>query len=186
MDLTEAEKLSLLMLADIHEALGIHTGNEIDSTFVREAIQSGNAWALSQRYGGYAYARHDHSKSEVDHVYEVLAMWRDLEESAAQLDAQERKRVEEENHGPLRIRGFDGHEDQLGIVQFIIRQMDGFESLKGRADIDCHFPVEATYARMLAAYKPIRDRIARERPGDSFLTADGILEVLKARRYPEG
>lgn len=185
MELTNAEKLSLLMLADIYQSLDISRGS-VDPAFVREAIVSGNAWALSRQYRGSSYASEDHSEEAVDHVYDVLVMWSILEESFGDLTPKDKERVKQENYGkPVQISGFDGHEDQLGIVRFIIQHMDGFKSLTGRADIDSHSPTEQLYARMVTAFKPIHERIAAEMRHPVRLTADEILEVLKARRWRE-
>lgn len=180
MKLTEAEKLILLMLADIYKSRKIK--GSVDAEFVREAISSGNAWALSHKYKAQAYASEDHASEEVEAVYDALDMWRMLEKDYKQLNAQDKARVEQENHGPVKMDGFDGHEDQLGIARFIIEDMDLYEPLKGRANVDCHFPVKDMYARMVSAFKPIRAQLSsRAKHG---LTADEIIEVLQARRAP--
>jgi hypothetical protein len=55
MILTEPEKLMLVMLADIHEHLGIKD-RSVDGAFVRAAIAGGHSWALSSEYRSQAYA----------------------------------------------------------------------------------------------------------------------------------
>lgn len=180
MKLTDAEKLSLLMLADIHESLDI-TGGSVDPAFVREAISSGNTWALSRKYRASAYASEDYTEEAVDHLYKVLDMWSILEESFTDLSAADKKRVEEVNHSPLRIEGFDGHKSELNIVSFIVQNMGGYKSLAGRADMDSHCPVENGYGRMLVAFTPIHQRMVHEMRRPFRLTADEILEVLQAR-----
>jgi hypothetical protein len=45
MKLTDSEKLTLIMLCEIYEKLGIK--GELDSKFVKEAIFSGNTWGSS-------------------------------------------------------------------------------------------------------------------------------------------
>jgi uncharacterized protein YfbU (UPF0304 family) len=180
MTLTEPQKLALLMLAEIHEELGIEDG--IDSSFVKEAIYTGNTWALSHRYRSQVYASEDHAPEEADEIFDILDMWRLLEEGFDSLDAKDKARVEKENQGPVRMHGFDGHEDQLGIAQFIVEKMDLFAPLKGRANVDCHLPVKDAYRRMVATFKPIRAQL-----GSGIgrrITADEILTVLKARRGP--
>ena len=178
MNVTEPEKLMLLMLADIHEHLGIEHGS-IDGAFVRAAIADGQTWALSVKYRAQAFASEDKSRTEVDHVYDVLDMWSFLEQGYAALGAADRARVDEANHGrPVQMPGFDGHEDQIYVAKFIIEHMDGYQSLKDRATRDCHSPVKARYAAMVSAFTPLRAHL-----GSSVrqqLTADEIITVVKA------
>jgi uncharacterized protein YfbU (UPF0304 family) len=182
MTLTEPEKLALLMLADIHEHIGVKNGS-VEAGFVREAISSGNTWALSERYAAGAYARTDHSHEKVEEVRDILEMWSSLEWSCEHLKLEERKELEKENCGPVRIEGFDGHEDQLGVIRFMIERMEYFESLKGKADIDSHSPTKDVYARMVRAFKPIWQRVVDEGRTGGLLTAAEIMEVLQARRW---
>lgn len=178
MTLTEPEKLMLLMLADIHEHLGID-GGSVDSAFVRAAITDGQTWALSSRYSAQAYASEDKSSAEADEVYDILDMWSFLEEGYAALGVADQARVDEANLGhPVQMPGFDGHEDQIHIAKFIIERMDGFQSLKDRASRDCHSPVKARYAAMVSAFTPLRAQLSR---GISRrLTADEIIRVVQA------
>jgi uncharacterized protein YfbU (UPF0304 family) len=176
-NLTEPEKLMLLMLADIHEHLGIEDGS-VDGEFVRAAIADGQTWALSSKYRAQAYASEDKSRAEADEVYDILDMWRFLEEGYAALGAADQARVNEVNHGhPVQMPGFDGHEDQIHIAKFIVERMEHFESLKDRA-IDCHSPTRERYAAMVSAFKPLRAQLGSG--GRRDLTADEIITVVKA------
>jgi uncharacterized protein YfbU (UPF0304 family) len=178
MILTEPEKLMLLMLADIHEHLGIEEGS-VDGAFVRAAIADGQTWALSSKYRAQAYASEDKSRAEVDEVYDVLDMWSLLEEGYAALGAADRARADEVNHGhPVQMPGFDAHEDQIYIAKFIIERMDSYQSLKDRATRDCHSPVRARYAAMVSAFEPLRAQLSSG--GRHQLTADEIIAVVKA------
>ncbi len=178
MNLTEPEKLMLLMLADIHEHLSIEDGS-VDGAFVRAAIADGQTWALSSQYRGQAYASEGKSRAEADEVYDVLDMWRFLEEGYAALSAADRARVDATNFGdPVQMPGFDGHEDQIYIAKFIIERMDGFQSLKDRATRDCHSPVKARYAAMVSAFTPLRAQLSSGVRHQ--LTADEIITVVKA------
>jgi uncharacterized protein YfbU (UPF0304 family) len=175
--LTEPEKLMLVMLADIHEHLGVKDGS-VDGAFVRAAIAGGQSWALSREYRGHAYASEDKSRAEVDEVYDVLDMWSFLEQGYAALDAADKARVDKVNFGPLSIPGFDGHEDQIYIAEFIVERMNGFQSLKDRATRDCHSPVKARYAAMVSAFEPLRAQLGSG--GRHELTADEIIKIVKA------
>jgi uncharacterized protein YfbU (UPF0304 family) len=176
--LTEPEKLMLVMLADIHEHLGIKDAS-VDGAFVRAAIAGGQSWALSSEYRGHAYASEDKSRAEVDEVYDVLDMWSFLEQGYAALGAADRARVDEVNHGhPVSMPGFDGHEDQIYIAKFIVERMDGYQSLKDRATRDCHSPVRARYAAMVSAFEPLRAQFSSS--GRHQLTADEIIKIVKA------
>ncbi len=82
------------------------------------------------------------------------------------------------NHGPVQLKGFDGHEDQLGIARWIVERMGEFQRIKDRI-VDCHCNVRAEYAAMLRAFKPLRVKLNY---GQEGLTADDIIAVMTAPR----
>ncbi len=87
--MTEAEKLILLMLADIHTHLRVKS--EIDAAFVRDAIIEGQLWALCEKHRMVFEARAHKSDAEVNEVYEVLNMWWLLEPAYAKINAADKR-----------------------------------------------------------------------------------------------
>jgi hypothetical protein len=86
MKLTDGEKLIVLMLSEVHEKLGIKDG--IDSKFVREALYSGNAWAINHRYSGIL--REQTGDDVVSEVFDILQLWFHLEEAYTRRKARRR------------------------------------------------------------------------------------------------
>ena len=70
------------MLSEIYEHLGIN--GEIDPTFVREAIYSGNLWGLQSRYPGI-FDIEKKDPAIVAEVRDILDMWRLIEPAIERL-----------------------------------------------------------------------------------------------------
>jgi uncharacterized protein len=184
MKLTNPEKLILVMLAEIHEALKIKNG--VDTELLKEAIHSGNTWALTWEMPGIiANDPQDETPPEVDEVVDILEMWEFLEEAHEQLGPEDRKRVETEaapTGARVKFSGFDGNHDsrRMSIACFLVDDMGRFSRFKGR-DMNSHGspPLDA-YRRMFSEFEPIRATL----DGRNGLTADQIIQILKARRHP--
>ena len=98
MQLTDGEKLILIMLSEIHEKLAIPNG--IDPKFVQEVIYSGNAWGLKWKYAGIFDIAE--SPDDVRHdVVNILDMWSFTESSYKDLSSADKTRIENES-SPIR------------------------------------------------------------------------------------
>jgi uncharacterized protein len=181
--LTNPEKLILVMLAEIHEALKIKNG--VDTELLKEAIWSDNTWALTWEMPGIiAGGPKEENPPEVKVVVDILDMWDFLEESHEKLGPVDKKRVEIEA-APfgtrVRFSGFDGNNEGrlMSVATFLIKDMDRFSRFKGR-DLNSHGspPVDA-YLRMLAVFEPIRAKL-----DGNGLTADQVIQILQAKKYP--
>ena len=152
MHLSEGEKLILMMLSEIHGALNIKDG--IAHATVKEAIHSGNYWALRTAFPGVFSERSGEGvKSE---VVDILDMYRFLEESGRE-DA--------------RFHGFDGnHEGEHASVMDIMTEHLGmFESFKGRARGGIYTVPRAR--RQLAVFGTIRPTLAGRKMTDAEIDA---------------
>ncbi|MFJ1226971.1 YfbU family protein [Yersinia enterocolitica] len=182
MKLTNPEKLTLIMLSEIYEKLGINGGDKIDPDFVKEAIYSDNTWAFEWKYSGIFSDTTDHNPPEVTEVVDILDMWDFIEMSYEELSTAEKSElaVKAEPFGKnVRFKGFDGNNEteHLGIADFLINKLDRFSRFEGR-DLNSHAQSLAVYARMNKVFEPIRkDLDGRD------LDVDELAAILNAKRY---
>jgi uncharacterized protein YfbU (UPF0304 family) len=184
MNMTDAEKLILIMLSEIHERVKVEGG--VDSKFVQEAIYGDHTWALYWKYPGIFYGG-GKTPVEVNEVVDVLDMWSFLERSYEGLSHDDRERVKAEAKpfgAHVRFEGFDGNHEtrQMSIAHFLVEHLGRFESFKGR-DFNSHSPAIEAYRRMLAVFLPIRSSLAQREAYD--LTAAEMIQILKERTHPE-
>ena len=106
MELRDSEKLILFMLCEIYERVSIK--DSVDPALVKEAIHSGNTWALKSQYPSIFDAS-ESKQSVITEVNNYLGMWSYLERGFGALTPAEKKRVETEvKPFEVRFRGFDG------------------------------------------------------------------------------
>jgi len=172
MEIRESEKLILVMLADIHEKLGIDT---LDPDFIRKAIHAGHNWALAWKYPGLFPDREEDDPPVVREVVDFLEMWSSIEESHQALDPAAKASILDGNLMPPIFRGFDGnHETEyLGVARFIVNYLERFEEFAGR-DLNSHHSVVPRYRKMLEAFRPIWEKNA----GHRTMNADELKQVL--------
>lgn len=179
MKLTDAEKLTLTMIGEIHSSLNLaNTG--IDSNLVTSAIDSGNTWAISWQYGDVLDFHDREVPPAVKDVTNVLDMWNFIEEAYEELTPAEKEELEE-RAAPfgknVRFPGFDGNNETnyFSIVRFFVNKMGLFQRYAGR-DLNSHAPSMAKYLRMYEIFEPWRDNWPN-RP----LNVDELVELLAVR-----
>ena len=87
------QKLTLLMLADIHEKLEITHG--VDPAFVREMVVSNELWAIAEAYPQYFRSRDAESPECLGFVKDTLFMWHDIESAYDELSDRQKQEVSE-------------------------------------------------------------------------------------------
>lgn len=175
MQLSEAQKLILMMLCDIHAHLKIK--DSVDPEFVTAAIHGGHLWALKDRYPGI-FDIPETPAHVVEEVEDIMWVWSRLESDFAALSAAEKKRVLNEGkvHGDaVTFDGFDGNNEgpYLSTARFIIQHLDKYEEWKDHK-MNSHSPSVESYRRMLPVFK------ATELKGGR-MSVDHMIAVLTAR-----
>jgi uncharacterized protein YfbU (UPF0304 family) len=179
MKISDGEKLILLVLADLYKGLKLKkTG--IDAAFIERCIALDHLWAINWKYIGIPFTDGE-DPPEVKETVDILDMWLFLEEGHKKLKSVQKKRVEKEADPfgkPVRFEGFDGnHESEhLAIARTLVDDLDRFTSLK---IINSHSRTLDGYRRMYAVFEPMKARL-----GNRSLSADEIIEILKARKHP--
>jgi uncharacterized protein YfbU (UPF0304 family) len=179
---SDGEKLTLMMLCDIAEKLGVK--ENVDPDLVRTAMIGGHYWAL--RWGN-SFLFHDNRDSPemLRETLDILDMWDFLEEGFRRLSDEEKQHVKDNAWVPgdtIRFRGFDGnHETEyMGIAAVLTEKLDRFSRLKGRANLNSHMPTIGGYRRMLGAFLPIRATLT-----GGELNAAQIITVMNAWPHPD-
>lgn len=181
MNISDGEKLILLMLSEIYDRLDID--GEIDPDFIRSSIFSDNTWSIPWKYVGIPFQNQE-TPDVVKEVLDILDMWSRIEYSYSELTQQEKQQVEIAakpfGKNP-KFPGFDGNNEteHMGAASFLVNELDRFIEFKGR-NFNSHFPSLDMHKRMLAAYEPI----ARE-SHYAQLTAENLIKILNEMTHPE-
>ncbi|HUK31195.1 MAG TPA: YfbU family protein [Candidatus Acidoferrum sp.] len=178
MELSDGEKLILMMLSEIHQKSRIENG--VDSKLVQAAILSGNLWALKREFRGIFHGSEPRAEI-VTEVLEILDKWRLIERSYGSLSHQDKAQLktEAEPFGvEVTFSGFDGNyeAEHLGVAGFLVDDLGQFAVFKGR-DLNSHVPCVDADRRMLAVFRAL--------PPSASLTAADLAKLLKERIHPE-
>jgi uncharacterized protein len=178
MQLTDAEKLMLAMVAEMHQAAGIRNG--INAKLIQEALWSGNDWAIGWDVQ-LPWSDKPPTPAYVKHVVDVLDMWTFIEEGFAALPAVEVQRVLDETKSTLAptFPGFDGNNepDEYSAARILIDKLGKFSRFAGR-NLNSHHDTVAGSNRRLAVFEPIRAGLGNRHP--VRMTADEIIEVVNS------
>jgi uncharacterized protein YfbU (UPF0304 family) len=179
MNLSEGERLILVMLCDIHKALNLKGVIDPDALkpMILEAEQHGVARAVNGASG-----EHRDRTAVASEVSEILDMWSAIERGYKHLTVDEKREVEI-GAGPLgrgvRFSGFDCEceIEYRDIAHVLIEEAGQFDRFQGR-NLDAHMPALAGYRRMLRLYGPMRSV-----SGDRRLDVQQIIALANAEKY---
>ena len=181
MNLSEGERLILVMLCDIHKALNLKGVIDPDALkpMILEAEQHGVARAVNGASG-----EHRDRTAVASEVSDILDMWSAIERGYKHLTVEEKRTVEAEA-GPLgrgvRFSGFDAESEiaYRDIAHVLIEEAGQFDRFQGR-NLDAHMPALAGYRRMLRLYGPMRSVT-----GDRRLDVQQIIALANAEKYAD-
>lgn len=181
MSYTQAEKLQILLLCDIHEALNIK--NSFDADLIREAVSTNNTWAIGWEVS--SLSTEEGTPEDVKFVCDVLDMYDFLKFTYDNLSEDDKNMLSQEVkhfHGEDSVifPGFDGHhEGRLMSIASMLKKLNRFN----KQDItkNSHMPTIAIYRRMLDVFLDARvDMI----PGKG-ISYEALRDTLLARIHPQ-
>ncbi|MDE9565458.1 YfbU family protein [Xenorhabdus bovienii] len=181
MKYSEAEKLQLLMLCDIYEKSKIQDG--IKTNIIREAIDTGNTWAISWLYP--SIDEKEKSPNDVNFVCKVLDMYIVLESTYNQLDSEKQSLLTTEaspfgGRSSVIFPGFDGNnEADLMSIGEMLHRLGRYKNID--TSKNTHIPTRETYSRMLSVYE--EHMLAIGFTGIEF-TYEALRDTLLARIHP--
>ena len=179
MNLSEGERLILVMLCDIHKALNLK--GAIDPDALKPLLL--NAEKNGTAVNGEAGHRPDRAAIARE-VSEILDMWSAIERGYKHLSVDEKREVEI-GAGPLgrgiRFSGFDAESEiaYREAAHILIEEAGQFDRFQGRS-LDAHMPALAGYRRMLRIYGTMRPV-----SGDRRLDVRQIIALANAEKYAE-
>ncbi|HCU0795760.1 TPA: YfbU family protein [Citrobacter braakii] len=181
MSYTQAEKLQILLLCDIHEALGIK--NSFDADLIREAVSTNNTWAIE--WESQSLSTNEDTPDDVKFVCDVLDMYDFLAFTYRNLEEEEKKQLYEtvryfDGDDSVTFPGFDGNnEGRLMSIAYMLKKLNRFN----KQDItkNAHMPTIDIYRRMLNVFIPARDHMI---PG-SGISFEALRDTLLARVHPD-
>ena len=156
------------MLCDMAEGK-----KEIDPAFIREALVSGNTWAIPfemQCLSG------EDTPEYVNEVCETLDMYQSLESSYDSLSKADKAKVDASPVGSLvKFPGFDGnHEgEHMSAMIMLVRHLGRYSYFTGRENLNSHMSTVPGNEKMYKAWSAT--------DGGYDLSADTIIEILKSR-----
>ena len=180
MNLTDTEKLILLMLCDIQKSLNVKGSLDIDA--LRSSLLA-EVQSIAPKSNETQRANPDR-ESITREVSEILDMWSAIERGYKRLSVDEKREVEA-GAGPLgrgvRFSGFDGDSegDYRALAHFLIEEAGQFERFQGR-NLSANMPALAGYRRMLRLYGPMRPV-----GSDPRLSVYQIIALANAEKYAD-
>lgn len=174
MELTNGEKLIVLMLSEIYDKLKVD--GEMDPEFLRAAIFDDALWSISWKYPGIPF-KHEETPAVVKEVIDILDLWDLIEMSYERLSSEDQSKLAEKipsYMAPPKFRGFDGNNEShhLSTAYFVINRLDRFVRFKGR-DLNSHITVLARYRNMLAKFADLP-----RNETDYLLSMNSLAELL--------
>lgn len=180
MKITDGEKLILLMLSELYDALKVQ--GEIEPDFIRSAIFSNKMWSIPWKYSGIPFESEE-TPEIVKKVLDILDMWNLIEYSYQELSEDGKKSLEKEAElfgKDPKFLGFDGNSetDYMSTASFIVNKLERFEEFKDR-DFNSHYPLVDAYSRMLVVFEEIRKDWSF-----GSLTERQLVNILKEITHP--
>jgi hypothetical protein len=162
MEISPTERLILVMLSDIYEKLGCEG---LRPDFIREAIYSGNLWALDWDYSAILGVE-PKDERVVKEVCDILDMWSLIEDA-----------------GDERFPGFDSNRegDHASVARMMTDHMDRFTRFKGRVD---HGVLGLDGYRRMYRHFTENIELALRESGDYHLTPEQACELIAERVHP--
>ena len=181
MNLSDGEKLIVLMLADLHEHLEVDS--DLDAGFVKNAIYNDHLWSIPFKYTGLDFEGGG-LPEEVSEVLNILEMWSFIEHPYSQLRDEtttEVARLATPFGDNPQFSGFDGNNEteHMSIAQFLVEDLDRFNEFQHR-DLNSHAPSLDGYRRMLPVFQQLRSASVY----NDSIGVDEIVSILIERIHP--
>lgn len=179
MNVTDGEKLIILMLTELYEKLQVD--GEMEPDFLRSAIFNDHMWGIRWKYSGIPFSAAE-DPPIVREVVDILDMWSFIEHAYSELSDAEKTQLAKDaapfGENP-RFSGFDGNNESehMSTAMFLVNHLDRFQEFKGRS-FNCHYPSLDSHRRMLSAFEPIRRTLS------SSLSVEQLGQVLRERTHP--
>lgn len=134
MEMSDGERLIVVMLAEVMEALKLD--REINPTLVKSLAINNDGWAIARKYPGI-FESHAPSDDVVRETTDILWMWGIIESSIEKLSGAEAEEAKAWHWNAF--GGFDAnHDPHFGVAQTMIQDLDEFSSSRKGVNLNSH------------------------------------------------
>jgi len=145
MKLSDGERLIIVMLAEVMEALNLN--REVNPTLIKSLVCGGDEWALKRKYSGI-FNSEAPSPADVSETTDILWMWGIIEHGLTKLKGEEA--TEAESWPYAKFGGFDGNNDaHYGIALTMIHELGEFQDFKDRG-LNSHSQANLPHYRQMS------------------------------------
>lgn len=129
MQLSDGERLIVVMLAEVMEAMGLN--GEIDPKLVKTLAYDHDDWAIAHKYHNL-FNSEGPSEETVKETQDILWMWQVIESSIEELEGAEAEQAAQfQPH--TQFTGFDGnHDPHHGVAHTLIKRLGLFDRFADR------------------------------------------------------
>lgn len=177
MNLSNGEKLILVMLSEIYKKLDVK--GEVNPDLVLTSIFSDHTWGLRWEYGSLFNDDAGVNPPEVDETCDILTMYRFIEASFKDLSSTDQARVRKEADPfseYLAFQGFDGnHDPHVSVVHYLVDRLGRYDELKGK-NFNSHS------SGTLPHYRKMHEIFESEHDSHKRLSADQLIRILRGGR----
>ncbi|WP_340265394.1 YfbU family protein [Sphingobium mellinum] len=149
MKMSDGERLILVMLAEVMEALKLD--REIDPSLVKSLVINNDGWALARKYPGI-FESQAPSDEVVSETTNILWMWGIIESSIQKLSGAEAD--EAKTWHWTAFAGFDANNDpHYGVAQTMIQDLEEFSTSRKGVNLNSHSQTSLPrYRQMFAKF----------------------------------
>lgn len=175
MIVSDAEKLILLMLSDLHE---FHEIDRVNTKLLRSALSTNNSWALNWEIPDLGLNLDDTPTEAVD-VVNFMYMWGVLEDTWHNFQESIKEKImgEVQIGKTVKFPGFHSIDEYelYTIAKLFVDDMGKFQRYKGR-DFNSHAPMKNLYEKMYSVF----EKYVKSDDLSPTLSPEVFLEVFKA------
>ncbi|MBC7502327.1 MAG: YfbU family protein [Herminiimonas sp.] len=154
MELSNGERLIIVMLAEVMEALKLD--REVNPSLLKSLVINNDGWALRRKYSGI-FESQPPSDEVVSETTNILWMWGIIESSIERLSAAEA--LEAEDWHWKSFGGFDGNNDpHFGVARTMIEELNEFSDSRNGTNINSHS--QASLPRYRRMFDKFEDYVA--------------------------
>jgi len=156
--MTPTEKLTLLMMCDLFDHLEVN--GEIDSSIVREAVISGNVWAIERKYP-MLLSTEDVSKDVQKRVDAALSAYRNLSHSLRKLTSDESNELKTKHNiktheHAIQFPGYDGNNESEYLSVTSMLGTLGLYAEQQEIDKNSHEENAGKYLKLTSALEVLK------------------------------
>lgn len=169
MQLSDGERLIVVMLAEVMEAMGLN--RELDPALIKTLAINHDDWAIAHKYQGI-FSSEAPDDAVVKETHDILWMWQVLEDSIAKLQGADAEEAATWHYN--KFTGFDGnHDPHFGVTHTLVKDLGLYSDFSDRGFNSHSQATLPRYREILAKF----DASMQSNHGEP-LSVDKLREIL--------